>query len=171
MISRPGVRYALLAALLFGASTPLAKGLLTDVSAPVLAGLVYLGSGIGLSVLWLLRRRALHAAEARLARRDLPWLVGAIGFGGVLAPLLLLGGLARTPASAASLLLNLEGVFTALLAWFAFRENVDWRVALGMGQSSRVGHCSRGKAGSRGAGSADRSRSRPRASAGPSTTT
>ena len=131
-MSRPGVRYALLAALLFGASTPLAKGLLTGVSPAVLAGLLYLGSGIGLSVLWFLRRRARHAAEAGLARRDLPWLLGAIGFGGVLAPLFLLEGLTRTPASAASLLLNLEGVFTASLAWFAFRENVDWRVALGM---------------------------------------
>ena len=131
-MTRPGVRYALLAALLFGASTPLAKGLLTGVSPTVLAGLLYLGSGIGLSVLWFLRRRARHAAEAGLGRRDLPWLLGAIGFGGVLAPLFLLGGLTRTPASAASLLLNLEGVFTALLAWFAFRENVDWRVALGM---------------------------------------
>jgi len=122
----------LLAALLFGASTPLAKGLLADVSPQVLAGLLYLGSGMGLSALWFLRRRARHAAEARLARRDLPWLLGAIGFGGVLAPLLLLGGLTKTPASAASLLLNLEGVFSALLAWFVFRENVDWRVALGM---------------------------------------
>src|SRR5205807_7497080 len=127
-IPRPGVRYALLAALLFGASTPLAKGLLTDVSPQVLAGLLYLGSGMGLSVLWFLRRRTRHGIEARLARRDLPWLAGAIAVGGVLAPLFLLGGLARTPASAASLLLNLEGVFTALLAWFAFRENVDWRV-------------------------------------------
>ena len=71
-MTRPGVRYALLAALLFGASTPLAKGLLTGVSAPVLAGLLYLGSGIGLGILWFLRRRARHAAEARLARRDLP---------------------------------------------------------------------------------------------------
>ena len=129
---RPGVRYALLAALLFGASTPLAKALLRGVPSQVLAGLLYLGSGVGLGVLWLLRRRARHASEASLARRDLPWLLGAIGFGGVLAPLLLLGGLTKTPASAASLLLNLEGVFTALLAWFVFHENVDGRVALGM---------------------------------------
>ncbi|MFL5404026.1 MAG: EamA family transporter, partial [Gemmatimonadales bacterium] len=64
--------------------------------------------------------------------RDLPWLVGAIAFGGVLGPLLLLLGLSKTPASAASLLLNLEGVFTALLAWVVFRENVDRRIAFGM---------------------------------------
>jgi len=70
--------------------------------------------------------------EAPIARRDFPWLAGAIGFGGIIGPLLLMIGLAQTPASAASLLLNLEGVSTALLAWFVFRENFDRRIALGM---------------------------------------
>ncbi len=130
--SNLGVQSALLAAFLFGASTPLAKGLLADLPPQVLAGLLYLGSGLGLGALWLWRRRAGRAEESPLPRRGLPWLLGAIGFGGVLAPLLLLGGLLRTPASAASLLLNLEGVLTALLAWFVFHENVDRRIALGM---------------------------------------
>jgi drug/metabolite transporter (DMT)-like permease len=129
---KPGVLQALLAAILFGASTPLAKGLLADVSPQVLAGLLYLGSGLGLGTLWLLRRRAGTTTEAALTRHEVPWLLGAIAFGGFLGPLLLLIGLSRTPASAASLLLNLEGVLTALLAWFAFRENVDRRIALGM---------------------------------------
>ena len=127
-----GVQAALLAALLFGASTPLAKGLLASVSPQVLAGLLYLGSGIGLGVLWLSQRRRGKAGQAPLTRGDLPWLVGAIGFGGFLGPLLLLIGLTHTPASAASLFLNLEGVFTAILAWFVFRENVDRRIALRM---------------------------------------
>lgn len=127
-----GVQSALLAAVLFGASTPLAKGLLATVPPQVLAGLLYLGSGLGLGVLWLWRRRRGKAGQAALTRRDLPWLVGAIGFGGFLGPLLLLIGLSHTPASAASLFLNLEGVFTALLAWIVFRENVDQRIALGM---------------------------------------
>jgi drug/metabolite transporter (DMT)-like permease len=127
-----GVQSALLAAVLFGASTPLAKGLLASVSPQVLAGLLYLGSGLGLGTLWLWRRRRGMAGEAPLARRDLPWLVGAIGFGGFLGPLLLLIGLSHTPASAASLFLNLEGVLTALLAWIVFRENVDRRIALGI---------------------------------------
>ena len=109
--SRRGVGSALLAALLFGASTPLAKGLGT---------------------LWLWRRRAGRAGEAALIRADMPWLLGAIGFGGFLGPLLLLVGLSHTPASAASLFLNLEGVLTAILAWVVFRENVDRRIALGM---------------------------------------
>lgn len=131
-MNRPGIRYALLAAILFGASTPLAKGLLASVSPQILAGLLYLGSGLGLGALWLRRRHAGPTGEAALARRDLPWLLGAIGFGGILGPLLLLVGLSHTPASAASLLLNLEGVLTALLAWTVFRENVDRRIALGM---------------------------------------
>ena len=129
--SRGGIGLALLAAVLFGASAPLAKLLLRDASPQLLAGLLYAGSGLGLSVVWLLRRgRA--AAEARLTRRDAPWLAGAIAAGGVLGPVLLMAGLARTPASSASLLLNLEGVFTALIAWMVFRENVDRRIALGM---------------------------------------
>ena len=133
---RAGLLRALLAAVLFGASAPLAKGLVRDVRPQMLAGLLYLGSGIGLLGVWRVRRALAHRgrgqAEAPLTRRDAPWLAGAIATGGVLGPLLLMIGLARTPASSASLLLNLEGVFTALLAWFAFRENFDRRIALGM---------------------------------------
>jgi drug/metabolite transporter (DMT)-like permease len=118
---------------LFGASAPLAKLLLDGVSPQLLAGLLYLGSGGGLLMVWLRQRhRARATRERAIGLRDLPWLLGAIGFGGVLGPLLLMIGLTRTPASAASLLLNLEGVFTALIAWFVFRENFDRRFALGM---------------------------------------
>jgi len=125
-----GVAFAVVAAMLFGVSAPFAK-LLGRAEAPqLLAGLLYLGSGTGLSFVWLARRRSEH--EAPLSRTDGPWLAGAISFGGVLGPLLLMIGLARTPASSASLLLNLEGVFTALLAWFVFHENFDRRIALGM---------------------------------------
>ena len=130
---RRGVGLALAAAVLFGASAPFAKLLLEGTSPQLLAGLLYLGSGTGLFVVWARGRRSTKAArETALARRELPWLVGAIAFGGVLAPLLLMIGLTRTPASGASLLLNLEGVFTALIAWFVFRENFDRRIALGM---------------------------------------
>jgi drug/metabolite transporter (DMT)-like permease len=129
-----GVVFALLAACLFGVSTPLAKMLLPKVEPVLMAGLLYLGSGIGLAVYTLLRsrHRTLHSREAALRRQDWPWLSGAIFVGGVLGPVLLLWGLAATPASSASLLLNLEGVFTALLAWFVFKENFDTRIALGM---------------------------------------
>ena len=128
---RTGVRYAVLAAVLFGLSTPLAKLLLSGISPQVLAGLLYTGSGLGLGAYWLVwGRRA--GREARLSRRDLPWLAGAILAGGLIAPVLLMAGLGQTPASAASLLLNLEGVFTALLAWIVFHENVDRRIFIGM---------------------------------------
>src|SRR6266542_3865278 len=128
---RVGIRYALLAAILFGLSTPLAKLLLGGISPQVLAGLLYTGSGLGLGAYWLVWGRW-TGGEARLSRRDLPWLAGAIVAGGVIAPVLLMAGLGRTPASAASLLLNLEGVFTALLAWVVFHENVDRRIFIGM---------------------------------------
>ena len=132
--ARAGVLYALAAAGLFGASTPFAKLLVGRVEPVLLAGLLYLGSGCGLFAWrWLgaLGTRG-ASAEAPLRRADLPWLAGAVVFGGVIAPVLLLSGLAVTPASTGSLLLNLEGVLTALLAWFVFNENFDRRIALGM---------------------------------------
>lgn len=127
-LRQPGVPAALGAALLFGAGTPMAKLLLENVSPWLLAGLLYLGSGIGLTLYrWLSR-----APAVRLPVRERPWLAGAIVAGGVLAPVLLMVGLSGMPASGASLLLNAEGVFTALLAWCAFKENFDRRIAFGM---------------------------------------
>ena len=124
-----GVSAALGAALLFGAGTPAAKLLLGPVNPWMLAGVLYLGSGVGLAALRLLQ----SDHRAPVPREDLKWLVGAILCGGVMGPVLLMFGLARMPASGASLLLTMEGVFTALLAWFVFRENFDRRIALGMG--------------------------------------
>ncbi|MDB6112584.1 MAG: putative superfamily transporter [Pedosphaera sp.] len=128
-----GVLFALLAALLFGASTPLAKHFLPKIDPMLMAGLLYLASGLGLGVYWVFRRHSDRPAkEARLTRRDLPWLAGAFLVGGVIGPILLLFGLRDSPATNASLLLNLEGVFTALLAWIVFKENFDARIATGM---------------------------------------
>jgi drug/metabolite transporter (DMT)-like permease len=130
---RRGVTCALAAAVLFGASAPLAKVLLGEVPPLVLAGLLYLGSGVAL-VFWQLigSGRRPHRADARLARSDLPCLLAVVLSGGLVGPALLMWGLMRAPASEASLLLNLEGVLTAALAWFAFRENLNRRIALGM---------------------------------------
>ncbi|HQN40886.1 MAG TPA: EamA family transporter, partial [Pseudomonadales bacterium] len=103
-----GILAALAAALLFGASTPLAKLLLTRIDPWLLAALLYLGSGVGL---WLLRR--LGRAEAvRLERGDWGWLAAAIAAGGVAAPLLLMFALSAMPATTAALLLNAEAVLT-----------------------------------------------------------
>jgi len=131
--SYSGPLLALASAALFGASTPLAKRLLGDgVDPGLLAGLLYLGSGLGLGVLTLAQRLsgAPHA-EAPLTRRDLPWLALTVASGGVVGPLLLMIGLARTPASSAALLLNVEGLATMGIAWVVFRENVDRRLLAG----------------------------------------
>ncbi len=127
-----GVLYAVLAAALFGASTPLSKLLLGEFPPIALAGLLYLGSGLDLSAWWVFSRSTNRTAEAGLKRSDLPWLAGAVLAGGVVGPAILMLGLASTPASSSSLLLNLEGVLTAVLAWTLFRENFDRRIALGM---------------------------------------
>ena len=130
-----GVIHAFLAALTFGASTPFAKVLLGQVAPVTLAGLLYMGSGLGLLAWFVargLRARSENEASSRLSAKDVPWLAGAILFGGIAGPLLLMAGLIRTPASAASLLLNMEGVLTSLLAWFVFKENFDRRIFLGM---------------------------------------
>ena len=100
-----------------------------------MAGLLYCGAGIGVAILRRFARPLFLSAEAKetpLGNADVPWLAGAIVAGGIVGPVLLMTGLARTEAAAASLLLTLEGVATALLAWFVFHENFDRRIALGM---------------------------------------
>ena len=125
---------ALGAAILFGASTPFAKQLIGNglTSSPfLLAGLLYLGSGLGLALIRLLRDKGW--ASPGLPHHEWHWLLGAIAFGGVLGPLLLMVGLAHATAATASLLLNLESVLTAVLVWLVFRESTDRRIVLGMG--------------------------------------
>ena len=130
---RTAIIYALISAALFGVSTPAAKVLVGTVHPAVLAGLLYCGAGIGIALLRKILPSIVAAApEVALTRSELPWLAGAIAAGGVLGPLLLMAGLARTDAAAASLLLTLEGAATALMAWFIFDENFDRRIALGM---------------------------------------
>lgn len=128
-----GIAYAILASILFGVTTPLAKGLLSQMAPVLLAGLFYLGSGAGLG-LYLLSSRSTRFAdrEASLSRSDVPWMAGAILSGGIVAPVLLMLGLTTAQGSAASLFLNLESVMTALIAWFVFKENFDRRILLGM---------------------------------------
>ncbi|MES2069311.1 MAG: DMT family transporter [Pseudomonadota bacterium] len=130
-----GVIYALLAAALFGASTPFAKILVGQVAPVMLAGMLYLGSGLGL-LTWYVARAITSRGDqdrtAGLKAPDLPWLGGAIVAGGIAGPVLLMLGLRLTPASSASLLLNMEGVLTAMLAWFVFKENFDRRIFAGM---------------------------------------
>lgn len=124
------VLYALSAAMLFGASTPFAKLLIGDEAPVMLAGLLYIGSGLGLALIRLIRDRGWQSPN--LETSEWPWLLGAILFGGVMGPVALLLGLSHTTGSTASLLLNLEAVLTAVIAWVVFRESADKRIVLGM---------------------------------------
>ena len=126
----------LIAAALFGASAPLSKLLLGSFDAITLAAFLYLGSGLGAGVLFMLKRGRRTIGTTRGSQdhtTDVPWLVGAVAAGGVIAPILMMLGLSQTPASTASLLLNFEGVATALLAAFLFKEAVGMRIILAMG--------------------------------------
>jgi drug/metabolite transporter (DMT)-like permease len=126
---RSGLVWAICSALLFGASAPLAKRLLSEVSPIWLAALLYLGAGLGLALvraIWPLPAER----EAPLRRRDLPTVAGIVAFGGVLGPLLLLFGLRRLSALAGSLLLNLEAPLTIAVAVVVFHEHLSRREAL-----------------------------------------
>jgi drug/metabolite transporter (DMT)-like permease len=129
-MNRSSVLFALLAAFLFGASTPLAKLLIGDIPPVMLGGLLYLGSGVGLGVYRLVRDKTWQASG--ILTGEWKWLVGAIFFGGVLGPVSLMYGLTSTSGSTASLMLNLESVLTAVIAWVVFKENADRRIVLGM---------------------------------------
>ena len=118
---------ALLAALFFGASAPLSKLLLIDVPPVLMAALLYLGSGTGISLVKLYQRLTRIQREAGIRAPDVKWLAGAILTGGILAPIILMISLQNTRASTASLLLNFEGVGTTLIALFFFRESISRR--------------------------------------------
>lgn len=124
--------FAIASATLFGIGTPFAKILIEDLEPVVLAGLLYLGAFLGLSAFQLIRlvfRKGANPAEP-LERKDVPWLAGATISGGVIAPICLMTGLTLTTGFAASLLLNLEGLATAIIAYFFFRENIGLRLGI-----------------------------------------
>ena len=128
----PGVPLALASALLFGASTPFAKMLVETSNPQLLAGLLYLGAGVGLAIGQATRFiLGFRNPEAPLRRADAPWMIAIVVFGGILGPLFLMLGLARTSAASGSLLLNLEGLATMAIAWVVYRENVDRRLLFG----------------------------------------
>jgi len=115
-----------LSACLFGLSVPFSKILLDDVSAVPLAGLLYLGAFVGLLVYSVARRSLGSHADNKppaLDRNDIPWLAGATISGGIIAPVSLMLGLSHISGFSTSLLLNLEGVATAVIAVLVFKEN------------------------------------------------
>ncbi len=126
-----GALIALLSAVLFGVSPPLAKHLAGDLAPGLLAGLLYLGSGLGLQcILWTQRQSAIRELKA-LGKKQRLQLLGAVAFGGILAPICLAYGIRHGSAVEVSLLLNLETVATTVLAALLFHEHVSHRVWFG----------------------------------------
>lgn len=126
----PAVRgglLALTAAVLFGISTPLVQRFGSGVGAFATAALLYLGAAAAGA---LLRQRVEH--EARILSGDFPRLLAMAAAGAVVGPVALAWGLQRTSAASASLMLTLEAVFTAVLAWWMYRETMDRRVRAAM---------------------------------------
>jgi drug/metabolite transporter (DMT)-like permease len=122
----PAVRggaLALTAAVLFGISTPLVQHFGVGVGAFATASLLYAGAAI---VGALLRRRVEH--EARVVSGDVPRLLAMAAVGAVIGPVALAWGLQRTSGTSASLMLTLEALFTAVLAWRFYREMMGRRV-------------------------------------------
>ena len=122
---------AILSAALFGLSPVLCKGLIGGMSPALLAGLLYLGSGIGLSLLIAIQRPGLLRELALLSPLHRRKLCLAVLAGGVIAPLCLTYGIKYGSAAEVTLLLNLETVATTLLAWLIFKEHVSRQVWIG----------------------------------------
>jgi drug/metabolite transporter (DMT)-like permease len=132
---RKPLTFVIISASLFGLGLPLAKLLVSDVPPVTLAGLLYIGAFAGLFLYSLGRQRTApaHSKAAPLERKDFPWLAGAVLTGGVLAPIMMMTGLSLVSGFSASLLSNLEGVATAIIAVWIFRENAGRRLWLALG--------------------------------------
>lgn len=132
-MNNKGYIYAILAAVLFGASTPFSKALMQSMSPWMLAGVLYFGSGLGLLLVFMVRSKMKAGRNlTSIPRHERRALAGAVFWGGAVGPVLLMYGLARVNASSAALLLNFEAVLTAGVAWLFFKEHFDRRIALGM---------------------------------------
>jgi len=130
-MNRKGLHAALLAAVLFGMSPVACKAFVGQMPASLLAGLLYMGSGLGLTWVALRQPTPFYTVLATLPRRQWVNLVGAILCGGVAAPLFLAYGICSGTAAEVSLLLNFEAVATTLLAWLIFREQIGYWVWVG----------------------------------------
>ncbi|MBQ8202113.1 MAG: DMT family transporter [Clostridia bacterium] len=121
---------AILAAALYALNAPLSKILLNDVPPTMMAAFLYLGAGLGMFLLGLVRRASGHpSSEQKLTRQDVPYTAGMIVLD-ILAPIFLMLGISRTTAANASLLNNFEIVATSLIALFIFRERISRRLWL-----------------------------------------
>lgn len=130
-MKKTGLHAALLSAVLFGISPVACKAIVGEMPSALLAGLLYLGSGVGLTGVVLRQATPFYEALRTLSRRQWANLAGAIMSGGVAAPLFLAYGIRHGTATGVSLLLNFETVATTLLAWMIFHEQIGYRVWIG----------------------------------------
>jgi len=131
--AKKGILLAVLAAALYALNSPLSKLLLDYMPSTLMAGFLYLGAGIGMSVVYLARKaKGVRSAEEPLSSALFPYVLGMIVLD-VAAPILLLLGLSRTTSANASLLNNFEIVATALIALAIFREHISARLWTGIG--------------------------------------
>lgn len=128
-----GIFLAVLAAALYAINAPFSKLLLAEMPSTLMAGVLYIGAGLGMGGVALFRKlRRLPRTEERILRADLPYTLAMIVLD-ILAPIFLLFGLSLTTAANASLLNNFEIVATALIALVIFREQISPRLWLGIG--------------------------------------
>ena len=129
----PSILWAILAAALYALNSPFSKLLLEHVSPTMMAALLYLGAGIGMTILGLVRKAAgIPSTEDHLTRKDLPYTIGMILLD-IAAPIFLMIGLNNTTSANASLLNNFEIVATTVIALVIFKETVSKRLWLAMG--------------------------------------
>ena len=122
---KKAIFFAVLAAALYALNAPASKLLLQNAPPTMMAGFLYLGAGIGMGILGLVRSRTdQEKKEARLSRKDLPYTLGMIVLD-IAAPIFLMIGLKQTTAANASLLNNFEIVATSLIAMLFFREKIS----------------------------------------------
>ena len=126
--------YIFISAALFGISPPLAKLLVKNIPPVALAGFLYFGAFAGLSLYSIMRRivSTENIRSANLKKEDFPWLFGAVISGGIIAPICLMFGLSQISGFTTSLLLNLEGIFTAVVAVIFFKEKAGKRLWLAL---------------------------------------
>lgn len=127
------IGFAVLAAALYAINAPVSKLLLSKVSATMMAAFLYLGAGIGLSLLQIIQKGThKEVKEKPLTRRELPYIIGMIVLD-IAAPLFLMGGLTMTTAANASLLNNFEIVATSVIALVIFHEAISKRLWIAIG--------------------------------------
>jgi drug/metabolite transporter (DMT)-like permease len=127
------ILWAILAATLYAISSPVSKMLLNEVPPTMMAGLLYLGAGIGMSIIGFFRYKAGNfKKEMRITKKEMPFTVGMVVLD-IAAPIFLMVGLTMTTPANVSLLNNFEIVATSLIALLIFKESIRKRLWTAIG--------------------------------------